>query len=96
MNILVTGGLGLIGHNVVRRLQDQGHQVCIMDIHTNYGIIPQEEINSLMTERYKKIKEDTYIYNDDICDNNAVKRIFEIEQPDRHIDLLVVFEHKLC
>ncbi len=39
MNILVTGGLGLIGHNVVKRLQDQGHNVSIIDTKTNYGII---------------------------------------------------------
>ena len=82
MNILVTGGLGLIGHNVVNLLQAQGHQVCVIDNHTTYGIIPQEEINCLMTERYKKLKEDTYVYNDDITDNHAVKRIFDIEQPE--------------
>jgi UDP-glucose 4-epimerase len=82
MNILVTGGLGLIGHNVVQRLQSQDHEVCVIDNHTNYGIIPQDEINHLMTERYKKINEDTYFYNDDICDNHAVKRIFEIVQPE--------------
>jgi nucleoside-diphosphate-sugar epimerase len=41
MNILVTGGLGLIGHHVVNRLQDQGHIVSIMDTVTNYGIIPE-------------------------------------------------------
>lgn len=82
MNILVTGGMGLIGHNVVQRLQDLGHNVSVMDTHTTYGIIPQEQINYLMTERYNKIKEDTIIYNDDICDNFAVTRIFEIEQPD--------------
>ena len=87
MNILVTGGLGLIGHNVVQRLQAQGHEVCVIDNHTNYGIIPQDEINHLMTERYKKIKEDTCIYNDDICNNYAVKRIFEITQPEIVIHL---------
>ena len=87
MNIIVTGGLGLIGHNVVQRLQAQGHEVCVIDNHTNYGIIPQDEINHLMTERYKKIKEDTCIYNDDICDNYAVKRIFEITQPEIVIHL---------
>ena len=48
MNILVTGGLGLIGHNVVKRLQDQGHNVSIIDTKTNYGIIPQEEIDYCM------------------------------------------------
>ena len=56
MNILVTGGLGLIGHNVVDRLQRMGHRVAITDIRTNYGIIPQDEIDYLMTERLKKIQ----------------------------------------
>ena len=56
MNILVTGGLGLIGHNVVNRLQRMGHNVAITDIRTNYGIIPQDEIDYLMTERLKKIQ----------------------------------------
>ena len=56
MNILVTGGLGLIGHNVVNRLQRMGHNVAITDTRTNYGIIPQDEIDYLMTERLKKIQ----------------------------------------
>jgi UDP-glucose 4-epimerase len=55
-NILVTGGLGLIGHNVVQRLQRMGHNVAVTDIRTNYGIIPQDEIDYLMTERLKKIQ----------------------------------------
>ena len=55
-SILVTGGLGLIGHNVVDRLQRMGHRVAITDIRTNYGIIPQDEIDYLMTERLKKIQ----------------------------------------
>jgi nucleoside-diphosphate-sugar epimerase len=82
MNILVTGGMGLIGHNVVKKLQDLGHNVSVMDTHTTYGIIPQEQINYLMTERYSKIQEDTIIYNDDICDNYAVDRIFSLENPE--------------
>ena len=55
-NILVTGGLGLIGHNVVNKLQQQGHSVVITDTRTTYGIIPQDEIDYLMTERLKKIQ----------------------------------------
>jgi nucleoside-diphosphate-sugar epimerase len=55
MKILVTGGLGLIGHNVVQRLEAQGHEVVITDTRTNYGIIPQAELNYLMAERLKKI-----------------------------------------
>ncbi len=82
MKILVTGGLGLIGHNVVKRLQDQGHDVSIMDTQTNYGIIPQEEIDYLMGERVKKLQQDTYVYNDDISDQLAVNKIFNIERPE--------------
>jgi nucleoside-diphosphate-sugar epimerase len=56
MKILVTGGLGLIGHNVVNKLQQQGHNVVITDNRTTYGIIPQDEIDYLMVERLKKIQ----------------------------------------
>ena len=81
-NILVTGGLGLIGHNVVKRLQDKGHLVSIVDSKTNYGIIPQDELDYLMTERRKKIDRDSYIYERDICDAHAVDHIFNVEQPE--------------
>jgi len=82
MNILVTGGLGLIGHNVVKRLQDMGHLVSIMDTKTNYGIIPQDEIDYLMDERKKKIAVDSYIYDRDISDAKSVDHIFNVEQPE--------------
>jgi nucleoside-diphosphate-sugar epimerase len=82
MNILVTGGLGLIGHNVVKRLQDMGHLVSIMDTKTNYGIIPQDEIDYLMVERRKKIDVDSYIYDKDICDAQSVDHVFNVEQPE--------------
>jgi len=55
MKILVTGGLGLIGHNVVRRLEAQGHKVAIIDNMTTYGMIPQSELDYLIAERQKKI-----------------------------------------
>ncbi len=55
MNILVTGGLGLIGHNIVKKLKAQGHNVVVYDNCTNYGIIPQDEIDHLIRERKKLI-----------------------------------------
>ena len=82
MNILITGGLGLIGHNVVKRLQDVGHLVSIMDTKTTYGIIPHAEIDYLMAERRKKIDADSYIYERDICDSDDVDYVFNIEQPE--------------
>ena len=81
-SILVTGGLGLIGHNVVKRLQDMGHLVSIMDTQTNYGIIPQDEIDYLMSERIKKLKEGDYCYDYDISDSKSVDHVFNVEQPE--------------
>jgi nucleoside-diphosphate-sugar epimerase len=80
-NILVTGGLGLIGHNVVKRLQGMGHLVSIMDTKTNYGIIPQDEIDYLIGERIAELDLSGY-YNSDICDAETVDKIFNIEQPE--------------
>lgn len=57
MNILVTGGLGLIGHNIVQKLTKLGHKVIVYDNCTNYGIIPQLELNYLLAERRKLIGE---------------------------------------
>lgn len=83
MNILVTGGLGLIGHHVVDRLEKLGHLVSVVDNKTNYGIIPQDEIDYLMGERLKKVyRQGIYIYNDDISDAKKVNHIFNVEQPD--------------
>jgi len=82
MNILVTGGLGLIGHNVVKQLQDMGHIVSIMDIKTNYGIIPQDELDYLMDERLKKIEDVGGLYEYDICDARRMDEVFNIEQPE--------------
>ena len=84
--ILVTGGLGLIGHNVVARLEQQGHRVIITDIKTNYGMIPQEELDYLLTERRKKIKTDR-IYSIDISDLDGIDWLMRTHQPDAVIHL---------
>jgi nucleoside-diphosphate-sugar epimerase len=67
MNILVTGGLGFIGHCVVELLEAQGHSVIITDTQTNYGIIPQVELESLIAERRQRITTDR-IYRVNIAD----------------------------
>jgi nucleoside-diphosphate-sugar epimerase len=83
MNILVTGGLGLIGHNVVERLCKLGHQVSIVDTRTNYGIIPQDEIDYLMDERIEKLKGySPFVYDADISNKDKMEEIFNIEQPE--------------
>jgi nucleoside-diphosphate-sugar epimerase len=77
---LVTGGHGLIGHNVVQRLQARNETVSVVDTHTTYGIIPQAEIDYLISERLKKISDHTY-YNQCITDSYEIDHIVEKEKP---------------
>jgi nucleoside-diphosphate-sugar epimerase len=78
---LVTGGMGLIGHNVVQRLEAREHEVVIVDIMTNYGIIPQDELEYLLDERGKKIKT-LDVYRTDIADAEAFDRVVANHKPD--------------
>jgi len=84
--ILVTGGLGLIGHNVVQRLELLGHKVFITDIQTNYGLIPQAELYCLMAERRKKITTDR-IHAVDIVDWDGIDWLLQTYQPDTILHL---------
>jgi UDP-glucose 4-epimerase len=79
--ILVTGGLGLIGHHVVNKLESLGHDVVITDTRTTYGIIPQPEIDYLMSERLKKIKTE-HIYNIDISNADSIDWLIQKHQPE--------------
>jgi len=84
--ILVTGGLGLIGHNVVQRLMAQGYEVAVTDIQTNYGLVPQDELDYLITERRKKIP-DARIHSIDIADQDGMDWMMRQYQPDTVIHL---------
>ncbi len=67
LNILVTGGAGFIGSNLVDRLITEGHKVAVID---NLSTGKKENINS-------KAK----FYNMDICDK-AIREIFKNEKID--------------
>ena len=55
MKILVTGAAGFIGHNVVRFLEQQGHEIFGIDNRTNYGFIPKDELEYLFKERARRV-----------------------------------------
>ncbi len=80
MKFLVTGGHGLIGHNVVARLQKREEDVVVVDNHTNYGIIPQAEMNYLLGERLKKLQPHKE-YLDDIANTELIEHIVGAEKP---------------
>lgn len=86
MKILITGGLGLIGHNVAKLLADQGHEVVITDTRTNYGIIPQSEIDYLIQERMSKIPEGVKIYDYDIS-GGFIHKVFDYHRFDQVIHM---------
>lgn len=86
MKILITGGLGLIGHNVAIRLSNAGHEVVITDTRTNYGIIPQSEIDYLLSERMKKIPENVKIYDYDIS-GGFIHKVFDYHRFDQVIHM---------
>ena len=72
MKILVTGAAGFIGHNVVRFLEQQGHECFGIDSKTDYGFIPKAELDYLFKERCQRIQALPHVI--DIRDSAKVKQ----------------------
>ena len=72
MKILVTGAAGFIGHNVVHFLEQQGHEVFGIDNKTDYGFIPQAELDYLFKERSARMRALPHVI--DIRDAAKVKQ----------------------
>ena len=85
--VLVTGGLGLIGHNVVRQLQQQQHTVSVIDNLTNYEVLDPAEVDYLMQERERRIDANTRLFVSDIADARATRIVLEEQRPDIIIHL---------
>jgi len=80
VKILITGGAGFIGHNVVRILESQGHECFVIDTCTDYGFIPEEELNYLITKRINRIT--AKVRQIDIREGQFVDTIFKTYKPD--------------
>ena len=85
MRILVTGGIGFIGHNVVAQLEDLEHDVLIIDNMTDYGVIPYEELHQLIEERTSRISSVCHPYN--ITDGERLENVFRTFEPELVIHL---------
>ncbi len=80
MKFLVTGGAGFIGHNLVRILEQQGHECIVIDTCTDYGFIPREELTYLIDRRLKRIN--AQVRKIDIRESMFVDTIFKTYCPD--------------
>jgi nucleoside-diphosphate-sugar epimerase len=80
VKFLVTGGAGFIGHNVVRILEQQGHECVIIDTCTDYGFIPKEELTYLINNRLKRVN--AKVRSIDIREATFIDTIFKFYEPD--------------
>ena len=80
MKFLVTGGAGFIGHNVVRILEQQGHECIVVDTCTDYEFIPKAELTYLINERSKRFN--AKVRQIDIREGQFIDTIFKTYKPD--------------
>jgi nucleoside-diphosphate-sugar epimerase len=85
MRILVTGGIGFIGHNVVAQLEDLAHDILIVDNMTDYGVIPNTVLHRLIDERTSCISSVCHPYN--ITDGERLENVFRTFNPEIVIHL---------
>lgn len=76
MTILVTGGMGFIGHHVVAALQALNRTTMIVDSCTNYDVIDRNELDQLLFSRAERINA-SHFSNIDILDTRQMYKLFE-------------------
>ena len=84
MNILITGGAGFIGSTLADKLlEENDNKIIVVDNFNDYYDIKLKEQNvenNLSKNAYK-------LYRGDICDNNLMENIFNVEKIDIVIHL---------
>ena len=86
MKILVTGGLGFIGHEVVKLLSPD-HSIMVIDSMTNYNFIPLNQMMSLFQVRQSDLRNQVPTRRIDIRDRSTVQKCVDDFQPDVIIHL---------
>lgn len=74
MKILVTGGIGFIGHNIVKELQKRKHNVTIYD-YVRYPSMDLHQINAIIGERIQTLLPGYNIITGDIIDGQSIDKL---------------------
>lgn len=88
MTVLVTGGLGFIGHRVVQQLEQRAHQVNIVDSQTNHGDGSPHQYQHILHGRQQQIR--CPIYHTDITDLPELTSVFDAVRPKTIVHLASV------
>lgn len=75
--ILVTGGAGYIGTHTIVCLLEQGYNVVVVDNLVNSSISALDRVANLVNLDEASRKERLIFHDVDLCDRDALKRVFE-------------------
>ena len=80
MSILVTGGLGFIGSNVVKELLNKNEDVIILDNLSNSLLITYKNLKDITKKNFK-------FYTKDLLNRESLVQIFKENQIESVINL---------
>jgi len=88
--VFVTGGTGLIGSEVCKKLFDKGYKVVIYDFFLNYARDFNEAYPAFLSLRMKDLKDKATIIKGDIRHQAHLQRALDESKPDYFIHLAAV------
>jgi len=79
--VLVTGGLGFIGHQVVRYLEKNDCEVCVVDPQTDYTVLSSAHLSTLYNLRKQSFFTNN-IHDLNVVDHVRLQRVFGDFKPE--------------